>query len=85
MLEIKVTFISSHLFFPKVKSQWVVLFVCLFNLQCPAIKPVCVDLADWGATERALKSVGPIDLLVNNAGCAMLQPFLEITPESFDT
>ncbi|MCI4384014.1 hypothetical protein PGIGA_G00033430 [Pangasianodon gigas] len=52
--------------------------------ECPSVKPVCVDLADWDATERALKDVGPIDLLVNNAGCAMLQPFLEITQDSFD-
>lgn len=45
---------------------------------------MCVDLADWDATERALKDMGPVDLLVNNAGCAMLQPFLEITEDSFD-
>ncbi|KAF4085351.1 hypothetical protein AMELA_G00117280 [Ameiurus melas] len=52
--------------------------------ECPSIKPVCVDLADWDATEHALKDVGPIDLLVNNAGCARLQSFLEITQDSFD-
>lgn len=52
--------------------------------ECPSIKPVCVDLADWGATENALKDVGPIDLLVNNAGCAKLQSFLEITEDEFD-
>lgn len=43
-----------------------------------------MDLADWEATERALGSVGPVDLLVNNAAVAMLQPFLEITKEVFD-
>ncbi|XP_061764673.1 L-xylulose reductase [Nerophis ophidion] len=52
--------------------------------ECPSITPVCVDLADWGATEAALKNVGPIDLLVNNAAYANLQPFLEVTPEQFD-
>uniref|UniRef100_A0A8C3A3U2 Dicarbonyl/L-xylulose reductase n=1 Tax=Cyclopterus lumpus TaxID=8103 RepID=A0A8C3A3U2_CYCLU len=46
--------------------------------ECASITPVCVDLADWGATEAALQVVGPIDLLVNNAGCASLQPFLEL-------
>ncbi|XP_047464795.1 L-xylulose reductase [Mugil cephalus] len=52
--------------------------------ECPSITPVCVDLADWGATEAALQNIGPIDLLVNNAACANLQPFLEVTPDQFD-
>ncbi|KAL2078440.1 hypothetical protein ACEWY4_026125 [Coilia grayii] len=52
--------------------------------ECPSVTPVCVDLADWDATEAALKDVGPVDLLVNNAACAMLQPFLEVTAEQFD-
>lgn len=46
---------------------------------------MCVDLADWEATEQALSNVGPVDLLVNNAGVALLQPFLEITKEACDT
>ncbi|CAL1600221.1 unnamed protein product [Knipowitschia caucasica] len=53
-------------------------------LECPCIVPLCVDLSDWGATAAALESAGPFDLLVNNAACASLQPFLEITPEKFD-
>ncbi|XP_046888810.1 L-xylulose reductase isoform X2 [Hypomesus transpacificus] len=53
-------------------------------LECPSIRPVCVDLADWEATEAALVGVGPVDLLVNNAACAILQPFLDVTPEQFD-
>uniref|UniRef100_A0AAQ5YN87 Ketoreductase domain-containing protein n=1 Tax=Amphiprion ocellaris TaxID=80972 RepID=A0AAQ5YN87_AMPOC len=52
--------------------------------ECASITPVCVDLSDWGATEAALQDVGPIDLLVNNAACANLQPFLEVTPDKFD-
>ncbi|XP_029311450.1 L-xylulose reductase isoform X1 [Cottoperca gobio] len=52
--------------------------------ECASITPVCVDLADWGATEAALQDVGPIDLLVNNAAFASLQPFLEVTPNQFD-
>ncbi|XP_038590904.1 L-xylulose reductase isoform X1 [Micropterus salmoides] len=52
--------------------------------RCASINPVCVDLADWGATEAALQEVGPIDLLVNNAACANLQPFLEVTADQFD-
>lgn len=52
--------------------------------ECPSITPVCVDLADWGATEAAVGQAGPVDLLVNNAACAILKPFLEVTPEEFD-
>ncbi|XP_066090869.1 L-xylulose reductase isoform X1 [Saccopteryx bilineata] len=52
--------------------------------ECPGVKPVCVDLGDWEATERALAGVGPIDLLVNNAAVALLQPFLEVTKEACD-
>uniref|UniRef100_A0A3P9L555 Dicarbonyl/L-xylulose reductase n=1 Tax=Oryzias latipes TaxID=8090 RepID=A0A3P9L555_ORYLA len=52
--------------------------------ECASITPVCVDLADWPATEAALQGVGPIDLLVNNAACATLQPFLEVTAEQFE-
>ncbi|XP_026172285.1 L-xylulose reductase [Mastacembelus armatus] len=52
--------------------------------ECESITPVCVDLSDWVATEAALQEVGPIDLLVNNAAYATLQPFLEVTPDQFD-
>ncbi|KAM7068207.1 L-xylulose reductase [Molossus nigricans] len=52
--------------------------------ECPGVKPVCVDLSDWEATERALGGVGPVDLLVNNAAVALLQPFLEVTKEACD-
>ncbi|XP_077897519.1 carbonyl reductase [NADPH] 2 isoform X2 [Ictidomys tridecemlineatus] len=52
--------------------------------QCPGVEPLCVDLGDWEATERALGGVGPVDLLVNNAAVALMQPFLEVTKEAFD-
>ncbi|XP_035294056.1 carbonyl reductase [NADPH] 2 [Cricetulus griseus] len=52
--------------------------------QCPGIEPVCVDLGDWEATEKALRNIGPVDLLVNNAGVALVQPFIESTKEVFD-
>ncbi|XP_070401438.1 L-xylulose reductase isoform X1 [Nothobranchius furzeri] len=52
--------------------------------ECPSITPVCVDLADWEATEVALQNIGPVSLLVNNAAYASLQPFLEVTPDQFD-
>ncbi|CAO2646435.1 Carbonyl reductase [NADPH] 2 [Lemmus lemmus] len=52
--------------------------------QCPGIEPVCVDLGDWEATEKALGNIGPVDLLVNNAAVALVQPFIESTKEVFD-
>lgn len=52
--------------------------------ECPSIEPLCVDLSDWDATEKALKDIGPVDLLVNNAAYGNLQPFLEVTPDQFD-
>ncbi|XP_024913810.1 L-xylulose reductase, partial [Cynoglossus semilaevis] len=52
--------------------------------ECASIIPVCVDLADWGATEGALQNIGPVHLLVNNAACANLQSFLDVTSDNFD-
>uniref|UniRef100_A0A8C4FED2 Carbonyl reductase [NADPH] 2 n=1 Tax=Catagonus wagneri TaxID=51154 RepID=A0A8C4FED2_9CETA len=52
--------------------------------ECPGVEPVCVDLGDWEATERALGGVGPVDLLVNNAAVALTQPFLDTSKEVFD-
>ncbi|XP_077107509.1 L-xylulose reductase [Ranitomeya variabilis] len=52
--------------------------------ECPGVETVCVDLGDWSATEAALSNLQAVDLLVNNAGVALLQPFLEVTPEAID-
>ncbi|XP_005407282.1 PREDICTED: carbonyl reductase [NADPH] 2 [Chinchilla lanigera] len=52
--------------------------------ECPGIEAVCVDLGNWEATEQALGRVGAVDLLVNNAAVVLMQPFLEITKETFD-
>ncbi|KAI4571552.1 hypothetical protein MJG53_013658 [Ovis ammon polii x Ovis aries] len=52
--------------------------------ECPGVETVCVDLADWEATEQALGGVGPVDLLVNSAAVVFLQPFLEVTKEAYD-
>lgn len=52
--------------------------------ECPDIRPVCVDLSDWDATKKAVEAIGPIDLLVNNAGYLVLQSFLEADSKGFD-
>jgi L-xylulose reductase len=47
-------------------------------------KSIVCDLADAAATRTAIERAGPVDLLVNNAGISVPQPFLETTPEAFD-
>jgi len=54
------------------------------KIECENIHCVSVDLADWSATRRAVEDIGPIDLLVNNAGVNKLSPFLEMDEESYD-
>jgi len=46
------------------------------------------DLADPASVERmatAIAAAGPVDVLVNCAGWGDVQPFLEATPETWDT
>ncbi|XP_018495323.1 L-xylulose reductase [Galendromus occidentalis] len=50
--------------------------------ECPGIETKCCNLADWDATERALK-YSKVDLLVNNAGVAILESVGEITDKAF--
>lgn len=50
----------------------------------PAIHPVCVDLSKWDETRKAVEQLGQIDFLVNNAGIALRQPFLEVDQESIE-
>ena len=50
----------------------------------PNVIPIVADLTDWEATKTALKCLEPIDILCNNAGINILEPFLEIKPESID-
>jgi NAD(P)-dependent dehydrogenase (short-subunit alcohol dehydrogenase family) len=42
------------------------------------------DLTNADEARRAAEAAGEIDLLVNNAGISILQPFLETTVEAFD-
>lgn len=45
---------------------------------------IVAELADPVAAREAAEQTGPIDLLVNNAGITILQPFLDVTTEAFD-
>jgi NAD(P)-dependent dehydrogenase (short-subunit alcohol dehydrogenase family) len=45
---------------------------------------ITADLTDAEAARQTAEAAGDIDLLVNNAGIAILQPFLETTVEAFD-
>ncbi|KZC08325.1 L-xylulose reductase, partial [Dufourea novaeangliae] len=73
----------------KYKAQVIALSKTKKNLDTlcaedPRIQAVCVDLLDWDATRKAVQSVLPVHLLVNNAAVARLNPFLEATREDFD-
>ncbi|XP_077980720.1 L-xylulose reductase-like [Glandiceps talaboti] len=52
--------------------------------EVPGIHTVTVDLCDWDATQISVESIGPIDLLVNNAAVASHQPFLEVRRDDFE-
>ena len=50
----------------------------------PSASIVAVNLLDWDATKKALKSIGHVDHLINNAGVNQRQTFMDITPEAMD-
>nr|XP_002740433.1 PREDICTED: L-xylulose reductase-like [Saccoglossus kowalevskii] len=52
--------------------------------EVPGISTLTVDLVDWDATTKAVESIGPVDLLVNNAGFGIVRAFIDVTQEEFD-
>lgn len=48
------------------------------------IIPVLCDVADFDATRKIVQSLGPIHLLVNNAGITRLGSFLEFPMKDFE-
>ncbi|CAG0899456.1 unnamed protein product [Darwinula stevensoni] len=52
--------------------------------ECPGILTYCLDLSDWKKTEDVVKTLPPLDCLVNNAGVTSLESFLETKAESFE-
>ncbi|KAL1117257.1 hypothetical protein AAG570_004583 [Ranatra chinensis] len=51
----------------------------------PAVKTITNDITRWETTRRKVTEAGPYNCLVNNAGIAILEPFLEAKSESFDS
>ncbi|XP_068631792.1 L-xylulose reductase-like [Battus philenor] len=51
----------------------------------PSIDIVELNVGDWEKTREVIESLGHFDALVNNAGVSTNQPFLECTPEAFDS
>ncbi|XP_022659899.1 L-xylulose reductase-like isoform X1 [Varroa jacobsoni] len=51
--------------------------------ECQEIQIICCNLTDWEATEHALKYT-KADLVVNNAGVALLEPVGHITESAFN-
>ena len=52
--------------------------------QSPGMQTVCVNLADWDATRKAMEDIGPVHLLINNAAVAITQKSMPLTPEALD-
>ncbi|XP_044272503.1 L-xylulose reductase-like [Tribolium madens] len=52
--------------------------------EIPSAEIVAVDLSNWKTTSDTLKKLSPIDLLVNNAGVASIDPLVAITEEQYD-
>ncbi|KAL1494328.1 hypothetical protein ABEB36_009943 [Hypothenemus hampei] len=50
----------------------------------PSIEIYQADLANWKKTEEVLGKIGNVDLLVNNAGLAVLGPLTEVKEEDVD-
>ncbi|GFY73236.1 hypothetical protein TNIN_418731 [Trichonephila inaurata madagascariensis] len=53
--------------------------------EVPSIETISVDVGDWKQTETIVKELGPIDLLVNNAGISALHEVGSVTEEECDS
>ncbi|CAL8095739.1 unnamed protein product [Orchesella dallaii] len=54
------------------------------KVEFPNVTTICVDLRDWDETRRLVKSIAPIDHLVNNAAISGTSFFEDISPEQID-
>ena len=53
-------------------------------IQVPDIHVYNVDISDWDKTRHAVQQIGPVDLLVNNAGINVIKPFLEVDKQELN-
>ena len=44
----------------------------------------CLDVTNYDGVKEYVRSLPPLDGLVNNAGVAVIKPFLKLTPSEFD-
>ncbi|XP_035219007.1 L-xylulose reductase-like [Stegodyphus dumicola] len=50
----------------------------------PKIQPLCLDIGKWEETRHAMKNVGPVDYLVNNAAIMDVKEYGELTEKELD-
>ncbi|XP_018564017.1 L-xylulose reductase [Anoplophora glabripennis] len=50
----------------------------------PLIKVLELDISDWKKTEQVLSKIGPVDLLVNNAGMGWVKSMTDIVENDVD-
>ena len=46
--------------------------------------PLACDVRDYDSIQRMAERAGPVEILVNNAGCNVRKPALDVTPEDWD-
>ncbi|CAG2231144.1 DCXR [Mytilus edulis] len=56
----------------------------ILKKEVPSINVVQIDLQQWDKTRETIAKIGPIDLLINNAGVAKLAKFTEMKKEDLD-
>lgn len=54
------------------------------KIDYPKIEIVPVDLCEWETATEIIKTILPIDLLVNNAGIGYIEPLITVTEEQYD-
>lgn len=52
--------------------------------ECPSVQTICYDLFNIGGIRESLEPHLPFHYLVNNAGVAFLEPFVDVTEEAYD-
>ncbi|XP_060523019.1 L-xylulose reductase-like [Cylas formicarius] len=53
-------------------------------MRIPSVQTMKVNLADWHETRKAVKSLLPVDMLVNSMHISEATPFTQITESTFD-